>query len=466
MKRSLLKGVFRGLVFYAIPLSTACLAAAMVYSPSAARDLVGRPVFQVFLVLTVAVSGIAAATRAWLNISRARSAMLRKELVSSVALRRSREADLKTLRREVELLSAIREIGVIVNADDEFKDVISKVLEVVAGAMKASDLVLYLVDRDSRGIEPAARRIRGETTFKRKLSGPPTLPGRVTEALEHRMMMKDFDGGVPVLTLPLVVAGEAVGALKATLQIDEEGENAVAQIGHCENFLKGLERHLALAIKAPSLYHRAVVDALTGLFSRRHFENQIAGYFKISKRRATPLGFIICDIDHFKKVNDTFGHQTGDIVLNQVARIIQKEIREYDSAYRYGGEEMCVILPHTEMDDSFAIAERIRARVESKPFKSDRGDKVPVTLSLGVGAFAPWMELPGDLVARADQALYRAKDGGRNRTEKARTSLEGPRAADPGNPDSTAAAKTGRTERRSTRKRPAGPGGAGAEERA
>ncbi len=455
MKRSLPAAVLYSAVFYALPLSSALFAAILVYSPQTAQDLVRSWIFPVFLVLAVAVAGFAVASRILLGLSRARTVLLEKELIGSISLRKTREAELRRLRREVELLSAIREIGVIVNAGDEFKDVMAKVLETVAGALKASDLVLYLVDGESRDVEPAARRIDGATRFGRKLAPPPTAAGKVIEALEHRTMMKDFHGGVPVLTLPLVVDGEAVGALKATLEIEEEGEDAVERVKNAEEFLKGLERHLALAIKAPSLYHRAVVDALTGLYSRRHFNNQLEGHFNISVRRGTPLGFIICDIDHFKKVNDSFGHQTGDMVLNQVAKVIQKEIREYDLAFRYGGEEMCVILPQTGMEDSVVIAERIRKKVEGKAFRSDGGGTVPVTISMGVASFASWMKIPGDLISRADAALYRAKEGGRNRTELADLSPGEARAMDPGaKAADRPAGKTRRTARRSTRKKP------------
>jgi len=405
--------------FYLLPLFAGGFTVYLIAAPNHLPALARWGVFPAFLVSVIALAGLVVSLRILLDAARRRNQRMRAELKSAVALRQTREAQLGTLQKDVELLSAIREIGVIVNADNEFQDVLTKVLEVVGGAVRAQDLVLYLVDQDSRDLEPVARRFQGKAYFKRNLKNPPTASGRITEALEHGRMMKDFCGGTPVLTLPLVVDREAVGALKVTLLLDEEGEDAIGHIRHSESFLQGLQRHLSLAIKAPSLYNRAVIDALTGLYSRRHFDNQLAGHFKISQRRSSPLGFILVDIDHFKNVNDTFGHPTGDLILGEVARIMQKEIREYDTAYRYGGEEMCVILPQTGEEDTHRIAERIREKVEKKVFRSDRRKEVPLTLSLGVGAYAPWMTEPGQIVDRTDKALYRAKDNGRNRVEMA-----------------------------------------------
>jgi diguanylate cyclase (GGDEF)-like protein len=409
----------RILLFYLLPVLLLVLSGIFLMSPDIARELAGTWIFPVFLILTFLVCGVSVILRVLLDQRGQKYGILKEEYRAAIALRRTREGQLRTLRSDVELLSAIREIGVIVNADDELGDVISKVLEVVGGVVKASDMILYLIDKDSRNLEPVARRIEGKTRIFRGLRKPPTAPGRITEAIEHRRLLKDFVGGTPVFTLPLVVERETVGALKVTLELDEEGEDAVEQIEGCERLLRGLERHLALAIKTPSLYHRAVVDGLTGLYSRRHFDNQMAGYFLISQRRGSPLGYILADIDHFKQVNDNFGHPTGDAVLREVARVILREIREYDSAYRYGGEELCIILPQTGLEDAYSIAERIRTRVEKKKFTSDRRKRVPVTLSLGVAAHSAWMKEPADLIARADRALYDAKGGGRNRTVRA-----------------------------------------------
>ena len=103
------------------------------------------------------------------------------------------------------------------------------------------------------------------------------------------------------------------------------------------------------------------------------------------------------------------------MVLKGVSKILRKEIRRYDSAYRYGGEELCVLLPDTGIEGARMIAERIREKVQAAAFKGEKREPIPVTISLGVSEYAPWMKGPSDMVSSADKSLYKAKEGGRNR---------------------------------------------------
>jgi diguanylate cyclase (GGDEF)-like protein len=120
------------------------------------------------------------------------------------------------------------------------------------------------------------------------------------------------------------------------------------------------------------------------------------------------------DIDFFKKINDRHGHLTGDRVLAAIAVTISKTIRQYDSAYRYGGEELGVLLPESGIDDALLVAERIRRKIAGEEFVSDDGKKLNVTVSLGVAAFRPGLTDMKELIAEADAALYYAKQNGRN----------------------------------------------------
>jgi diguanylate cyclase (GGDEF)-like protein len=163
--------------------------------------------------------------------------------------------------------------------------------------------------------------------------------------------------------------------------------------------------------------YMAITDALTGLYNRRRFYDFLAKEFKRSKRYSTALSLAILDVDYFKKVNDTFGHQTGDKVLKEISDILLKSIREIDTAARYGGEEFVVILPNTGKEGAIIVAERIRGCVEKHEFTGISG---MITISAGISS------LPDDLIGSeeemlkcADIALYSAKSGGRNRTESA-----------------------------------------------
>jgi diguanylate cyclase (GGDEF)-like protein len=168
------------------------------------------------------------------------------------------------------------------------------------------------------------------------------------------------------------------------------------------------------------LYELAMVDGLTGLFVRRYFDARIEEEIERSRRYGTPFSVIMLDVDDFKNLNDTYGHLVGDRVLRAIANVIKAQMRGVDTAARYGGEEMAVILPRTEMVGAYNLAERIREAIAELRITTD--DDPPralaVTASLGISAYPESKAQTGeDLVRRADRALYRAKKTGKNRVE-------------------------------------------------
>ena len=163
------------------------------------------------------------------------------------------------------------------------------------------------------------------------------------------------------------------------------------------------------------LRRMAVTDALTGLHNRRHVEELLHEMFEHSIRLHEPLACTMFDLDHFKSVNDTYGHQAGDAVLQQLAGILKASAREIDRVGRYGGEEFIVLLPGTVLDAAVTFAERARQQVESHTFTFE-GGSLRRTMSCGVAAFPhPRIEHREALVKAADDALYVAKELGRNR---------------------------------------------------
>jgi diguanylate cyclase (GGDEF)-like protein len=158
-------------------------------------------------------------------------------------------------------------------------------------------------------------------------------------------------------------------------------------------------------------------DPLTRLFNRRHLTEMLENELNRCQRNLAPCSLIMCDIDHFKKVNDGHGHQAGDDVLIVVAELLRKQLRRYDLAARYGGEEFCLVLPETTLQEATEVAERIRARVEAYKF-TDNLATLKLTISLGVAALPGGSEkLQDELIRMADEALYLAKRHGRNRLE-------------------------------------------------
>ncbi|HLK88895.1 MAG TPA: GGDEF domain-containing protein [Polyangia bacterium] len=159
----------------------------------------------------------------------------------------------------------------------------------------------------------------------------------------------------------------------------------------------------------------ALRDGLTRAFNKRYFTDRIDSEFQFALRHGAPMSLIFIDIDHFKKINDQHGHQAGDHVLAQLSTLVMSMLGEEETFARYGGEEFAIVARGLDLAAASALSERLRAAIEAHPFKIDSGD-LPVTVSVGVAqAPAPGMNLSGDLVARADEAMYAAKRGGRNR---------------------------------------------------
>lgn len=214
-----------------------------------------------------------------------------------------------------------------------------------------------------------------------------------------------------LLMLPLAAGGESFGCLALLTQKNLRLAKDQVQT------LNAAVNHLALALRNALLYRQvksmADHDGLTKIANRRRFEERLDEEAQRHGRYELPLSLILLDLDHFKNVNDTFGHQTGDAVLRGVAGLLLESLRSSDLPARFGGEEFAVILPHTCREQALLLAERIRLRVAGRDFGED-GQKVRLTVSAGVAALEPGAR-GQELVSLADQALYLAKNGGRNR---------------------------------------------------
>jgi len=176
-----------------------------------------------------------------------------------------------------------------------------------------------------------------------------------------------------------------------------------------------ISQNLFLLERFKQLEQFAYQDGLTGALNRRAFDNHMDREFKRSYRYNTPLGMILLDVDHFKKLNDRWGHQVGDDVLRFIAGTIQDSIREIDFLFRYGGEEFAILLPETGKEEALLTADRIRKLIQDKPI-SGLWRNASVTASLGVSCMpTPEVNSSYDLVKLADSALYHSKNLGRNR---------------------------------------------------
>jgi diguanylate cyclase (GGDEF)-like protein len=208
---------------------------------------------------------------------------------------------------------------------------------------------------------------------------------------------------------------------KAKLLLDGASD-AISKPFHPPDLVARLKLHMKvkrlqdeLVLKNATLERLSTVDALTGLRSRRFVDEVLNVEFLRARRYRTPLSVIMADIDHFKKVNDNYGHQAGDAVLRGVGEMMRCMVRSTDVAGRYGGEEFIVVQPQNTTEGSATLAGRFRQAVEAARFEVPGRAPLQVTMSLGVSAYRRVHTSPDDLVADADRALYAAKGQGRNR---------------------------------------------------
>jgi len=215
-----------------------------------------------------------------------------------------------------------------------------------------------------------------------------------------------------------------------------EVASVVRFAGERDGRVRELERRLAemesdnldLVMKNRTLAEISARDSLTGLYNRWYVMEKIDSEMNRSLRNGCPVSVLMLDIDHFKRVNDAFGHAAGDGVLRAVAQVLRDSCRVYDVPGRYGGEEFCVVLPETKAGNTTVVAERIRERMESSSFNVG-SDSVVVTASIGIAGIdsmeGEGIVSPSILIDRADRALYSAKHRGRNRVELWDAAMQG-----------------------------------------
>jgi len=224
-----------------------------------------------------------------------------------------------------------------------------------------------------------------------------------------------------LLVLPLIRADEAIGTLMVAC-----ARRAIFS-KDVRDMLGVIANQVAASLDNANMYRRmeemATTDGLTGLTNHRTFQERFAQQLERSARHGKKCTLILTDIDHFKKVNDSYGHPMGDQVLRRIARVLDANVRKIDIVARYGGEEFALVLEETDAAGALKLAERIRLDAAAQSFTAD-GGPASVTLSLGIACFPDDAQDKADIIARADQCLYAAKHAGRNRAVLA-SSLRG-----------------------------------------
>ena len=337
------------------------------------------------------------------------------------SMARQIEAQIEELQREsARLEEAIRRVG-----------------ESFARGLDRVGVMEIVVQTSVEGIGAAAGRasMRGPDNTLQEVArqGNPDEFQRALHAAEAAVI----DAGQ---LAEIQVAG--VNALAAPLGSQEDSQQVfgIVSVARADRTFTHGERDLfayltsgaAVSVENVDLHEtvqrQAVTDELTGLFNHRRFQEVVAAEVERARRYGQEMGLIMLDIDNFKQVNDTYGHIQGDTVLREVARVLRHSSREIDEPARYGGEEMAVALPQTDLDGAYRFAERVRRRIESLELPLAGGGTLRVTASFGVASLhtAPTADKSA-LVAAADAALYEAKRAGKNQTVRAAPAVQRPR---------------------------------------
>lgn len=313
----------------------------------------------------------------------------------------------RTLRQRVTELETLDTTARALSQSLQSSSLIEPVArETLRAIPEADSLSLVLRDREGGLVVD---------TYRRGSAAPERT--RQTEPDENQQLVLERQQSVSRpeehawLGVPVVMYGEVDGVLA----IDSSEADAFGP--DQQRLLESISAQVAVALQNAHLYELAMVDGLTGLFVRRYFDARLDEEVKRADRFGTSFSVVMMDIDDFKIINDTYGHPLGDRALRDIARAVRHQMRGVDTAARYGGEEIAMILPRTEMLDAYNQAERIRADIEALRLDHD-GELLSVTASFGIAAYPDsGAGSPVDLVRRADRALYRAKKTGKNRVE-------------------------------------------------
>ncbi len=345
--------------------------------------------------------------------------------------------------RKIHSQKQLIELSKALNSNLELRSLIDAILNVSIAQSRCLQAGIFLVpeidhhsfvlDENVVGFEvdnPSAFVIPYKSDLVKLLTEYPTLltlseVRNIAAATDHSSLAQvSFRDAVnqlsklntELLLVPLKAKGRTNGIL--VMGPKSDGEPYLAEE---KAFLSDLASLAAIAVENARLYELATVDMMTKLKIHHFFQTRLREELELARENNRPVSLLLTDIDHFKKFNDTYGHQVGDIVLKEVARVLISLARGNEVPARYGGEEFALIVPGKDIDSAKGIAEKYRERIEKLAVKNptDKGEKLlRVTVSVGVATFNPETDHDNKhLIERADQALYAAKHAGRNRVE-------------------------------------------------
>ena len=312
-----------------------------------------------------------------------------------------------------ELVEALHALNALANEEQGADKTVEDALRVVARAANAATVELWTAEQGGALAHQAAFA-DGEIAFGDDPAEPVDQEA-LTQAFERRKPFEAVGEERARFLCPLVCHRRCIGVLKVTAPVAGTAEQRQSTARALSTRLSHLARPFGRAMRAPELYDQAVVDHLTGLYTRRHFVNRLTEATGASRRYGEPMALLLLDVDNFGMLNDRYGRETADRALADVASLVQDNIRDCDSAYRYGPDAFAVILPATDLDHASRVAERLRSAARAVRPVAEAGGSIILSVSGGIAEFDEDMRGIGPLMAHAEQALLRAKGAGHDR---------------------------------------------------
>jgi len=354
-----------------------------------------------------------------------------------------RIADRIILRNRYDYQKTIKDISNRLVTVLDYDKLILLIKETIIDVMKASAFTLLIYDNEKDEYNPAIQYGVDKSRVRSFNSSDPSI--KIIKLANRDIYIEELiedgdDSGLDEyatlfdeLNAVLVVPMSYKGVLRGILCLGDKDTGEIYTEQDVE-LLQVLANQAVIALDNARLYEMAITDELTNLYIIRFFNQRIIDEIFSSIRSKRHLSLLMIDLDHFKAVNDTHGHQVGDMILKETAEIIEEQVRAIDLVARYGGEEFAVILTETNNDMAYMIAERIREKIESHEFIKGISKTVSIGIStIDGGVTSPavesslnlsmmerkrfFLEIKETFLYHADKALYRAKQNGRNRTE-------------------------------------------------
>ncbi len=337
--------------------------------------------------------------------------------------------ELETRNREIALLNRM---GDMLQACRTLDETFGVITETLGGLLPNEPGALYMLRSSKNTLEMVAKW--GEFEGNAEMFPPEDCWG-LRRGKAHRVEKPGLGQACAhirtpppfgALCVPMIGQGEVLGMLHLSFsgpEPDQRTDEHYRRLESMERLAMTVADHLSLALANLKLRERlqemSVRDPLTGLYNRRYMQETLEREIKRAQRDSKPISIVMLDVDHFKSVNDTHGHDAGDLVLKTLAGFLGNNFRGEDVACRYGGEEFVLILPGLSLKDSEAKAERIRREVETTMRVRYRDKHLSITVSIGVAAFPEHGDHADPLIAKVDAAMYEAKNRGRNLIVKA-----------------------------------------------